>query len=532
MKTTSSAEQYKDMFLMPTANGSFDLSVFKETGLKHAANAHSGSHDFPGDVMRELAELIRPSHGADLDATRDHGHNSFHGSSIVDDLGAALKGGGAGSKGGGKGHGGSSTDGGGTTSGGSTTSGGGTTSGGTTTGGGTTSGGTTTGGGAVTGDTSSPPPGYVIADLSSGYSWGHAPITVKYAFLDALPTYYSSSSTEAHNFSIFNLTQENAARSVLAQLSSLINVTFQETTDANSQIAFGNAALGSGIAAWTYYPYSTGTYNQAGDVWVNNQYSFNFSPSPGNFAYLTLLHEIGHAMGLKHSFEGTNSLPAAEDNRMFTDMSYSTDPLMPGVEPQTYMLYDIAALQSLYGANTATASGNTAYDFTGANNLLETIWDAGGIDTFNCSGLTSSVTLNLNGGSFSSIGMLGGTSSAQNNVAIAYNCTIENATGGGANDIIIGNYANNVISGGGGNDVLTGAAGADTFVFTRGSGQDTITDFQHGTDVINFAGMGATQADVHITDGAAGAVVQVADVAITLTGVHASQIDSHDFLFS
>src|SRR5262249_31168145 len=161
------------------------------------------------------------------------------------------------------------------------------------------------------------------------------------------------------------------------------------------QITFGNAALGSGIGAWTYYPYSTAANNQAGDVWVNNQYDFNASPSPGNYAYLTLLHEIGHAMGLKHSFEGTNAVPTAEDNRMYTDMSYTADPLMPGVEPQSYMSYDIATLQSLYGANTATASGNTVYDFTGANNVLKTIWDGGGTDTLNCSGLTTSVTLNL-----------------------------------------------------------------------------------------------------------------------------------------
>jgi len=139
------------------------------------------------------------------------------------------------------------------------------------------------------------------------------------------------------------------------------------------------------------------------------------------------------------------------------------------------------------------------------------------------------VTLNLNGGSFSSIGMLAGTSSAQNNVAIAYNSTIENATGGSANDVIIGNYANNVIAGAAGNDVLTGGGGADTFVFTRGGGQDRITDFQHGTDVINFSGMGVTQTDVHVTDGSTGAVVQVADVVITLAGVAANQIDSHDF---
>jgi serralysin len=175
-------------------------------------------------------------------------------------------------------------------------------------------------------------------------------------------------------------------------------------------------ALGSGIGAWTYYPYSTGTYNQAGDVWINSQYSYNFSPNPGNYAYLTLLHEVGHAMGLKHPTEGTAVLPTAEDSRLYTDMSYRADALMPGVEPQTYMLYDIAALQSLYGVNTTTGAGDNVYSFAGANNLLETIWDAS--DRYvRATGLASAVKLDLQGGHW--FPLVSAQRASRNNVTIA-----------------------------------------------------------------------------------------------------------------
>ena len=502
------------MLVQPNA-ASFDYSFFKQTALKHAATDHSGSAKLLGDVMHEMAELLGSSHKADLhiDASAGHGKSGDHGPHVTDDFGAAIKGG--------KGKGGSS---------GGSTPGGDTTSTGTTdaTGGSTTTTTTTT-----SLDTSSPAPQYVVTDLLSPYSWGHGAVTIKYSFLDSLPTYYSSTATESHSFSVFNSSQEAAARSVLAQISSFTNATFVETTnDAYSQIAFGNAALGSGIGAWTYYPYSTGTYNQAGDVWINSQYSYNFSPNPGNYAYLTLLHEVGHAMGLKHPTEGTAVLPTAEDSRLYTDMSYRADALMPGVEPQTYMLYDIAALQSLYGVNTTTGAGDNVYSFAGANNLLETIWDASGIDTFDATGLASAVTLDLQGGHFSSIGTLGATSLAQNNVTIAYNVTIENGYGGSGNDTIFGNYAANKLAGGAGNDVLTGGGSADYFVFTRGGGQDKVTDFQHGTDFIDLRSIGVTMTDVYVSDSSTGAVVQVADVSVTLTGVAASQIDSHDFLFT
>ena len=62
-----------------------------------------------------------------------------------------------------------------------------------------------------------------------------------------------------------------------------------------------------------------------GDVWINNYYASQLAPSPGNYAYKTHIHEIGHAIGLTHPGDydvgggtGESFLPAGEDNRHVT----------------------------------------------------------------------------------------------------------------------------------------------------------------------------------------------------------------------
>jgi Ca2+-binding RTX toxin-like protein len=64
--------------------------------------------------------------------------------------------------------------------------------------------------------------------------------------------------------------------------------------------------------------------------------------------------------------------------------------------------------------------------------------------------------------------------------------SIENLTGSGFADTLVGDGNANTIDGGAGNDLLTGGAGADTFVFRSNLGQDVITDFTTGSDILEF----------------------------------------------
>jgi Ca2+-binding RTX toxin-like protein len=74
------------------------------------------------------------------------------------------------------------------------------------------------------------------------------------------------------------------------------------------------------------------------------------------------------------------------------------------------------------------------------------------------------------------------------------NATSNTLNGGAGNDQIVGNAGSDVLIGGAGDDILTGDQhgifDSDTFVFRRGEGVDTITDFQEGIDKIDLTAFG------------------------------------------
>jgi len=323
-------------------------------------------------------------------------------------------------------------------------------------------------------------------------------------------------------------------------------------------IQFGYSSATDGGGTYEYPVLSTPptTANQYGgqqfnivraEIWLNSTWStHNFSSAInqpgfgyyGGYGFITYLHEIGHALGLSHpgSYNAGGSDPItyasnaefAQDTRRYTVMSYfdanddgsgadhvGSDNLLHYA--QTPMLYDIAAVQAIYGADFTTRSTDTTYgfhnntglnvyDFTKNTNPILTIWDGGGIDTLDLSGFSGTQRVDLNAGTYSDVGGF-----MTNNLAIAYNVTIENAVGGSGNDTITGNDANNtlwggpgndtlvgaigndILHGGPGNDVLNGGPGADQFVFDAPSdGGDTVQDFAFGTDhlVLNHIGFG------------------------------------------
>jgi serralysin len=272
----------------------------------------------------------------------------------------------------------------------------------------------------------------------------------------------------------------------------------------------------------TSYAYYPGDYAAGGDVWFGTKYDYT-QAKLGNYFFTTAMHELGHALGLKHSNETAGvanvAVPSAHDDSEYTIMSYrsyvgaSTTAGYSNEDygyPQTYMANDILALQTMYGANYTTQSGNTVYTWSptsgqefingvgqlapgggtgnSANRIYETIWDGGGIDTYDLSNYTTNLSINLNPGAsslFSAVQRadlgdnqnLGYDHYASGNVYNAYlyngdvRSYIDNATGGSGNDAILGNAIANVLNGGSGNDTITGGGGNDTIV--GGAGADT-----------------------------------------------------------
>ncbi len=218
----------------------------------------------------------------------------------------------------------------------------------------------------------------------------------------------------------------------------------------------------------------------------------------GGFSNITLIHEVGHGMGMSHphdnggrsgimrgvvadgvAFSYTNG-DFDLNQGVYTMMSYES-----GWEKSPYgqastqdafgweggpMAFDIAVLQDKYGVNEEWATGDNLYllkDVNAKGTFYEAIWDAGGNDTIAYSGARNA-TIDLRaatlkyeagGGGFMSyaFGIHGG-------YTIANGVTIENATGGAGADTLTGNEAANILDGGAGADVLTGLGGDDFFV--------------------------------------------------------------------
>ncbi|EJD6362383.1 M10 family metallopeptidase C-terminal domain-containing protein, partial [Proteus mirabilis] len=233
----------------------------------------------------------------------------------------------------------------------------------------------------------------------------------------------------------------------------------------------------------------------------NNKYQ------PGTYHYKVVLHEVGHALGLSHSWQyleykdKNHVLASLKYSVMGYDIPTSEHADFGGLYPMTFMLLDILLLQQLYGENMTTRLENNIYGFhsnTGRaayslknieDKLVSCIWDSGGIDTLDFSLYTVNQVINLNEGSFSDIGGL------RSNISIAYKTIIENAIGGSGHDTIIGNSANNELIGGDGNDTIKGGLGNDHLY--GGMGNDILygdigNDYLYGGigDDILHGGMG------------------------------------------
>jgi hypothetical protein len=234
-----------------------------------------------------------------------------------------------------------------------------------------------------------------------------------------------------------------------------------------------------------------------GDVLLNLASPLMRSTQPGGSALWVTVHEIGHALGLKHPFDDGGAFRpdfatlgiASYDDSLWTVMSYEALGLPRGAgSPATPMPLDVHVVQSLYGANRTHRAGDDAYALV-ADGVMRTLWDAGGIDTLDASMLGQEAQIDLRPGEHSYHGSkttpgLPYTMPAISVTAIAWGVDIEHAIGSPRADSIRGNALDNRLAGGGGVDLLWGFAGDDQLA--GGAGDDWI-DGGEGRDVATFA---------------------------------------------
>jgi serralysin len=337
-----------------------------------------------------------------------------------------------------------------------------------------------------------------IDALLGGTKWGGGPgtaVAITYSFPSGIafhdPNYGGS---EWSSWGALTAGQMIQARAALQTWSNVADISFTETSDTSTNVGdirFATFIGGPEEAAHAYYP---GGYAAAGDVWLDRSDASNTNPTPGSYGYTTLVHELGHALGLKHPFDPSPTLPTAQDNTNYTVMAYTNVG-----NPVTPMLYDIQAIQFLYGANLSFNTGNDSYTL-GGGALMQTIWDAGGTDTITMAGAG---TLDLRQGQLFSIGGV--------TYAIAYNTQIENGTGSAFADTIRGNELSNVLNGQDGNDQLFGNEGDDSL--TGGNGDDTL-DGGAGNDTLIDGGggnntlKGGAGFDTYVVDNSAIVIVE------------------------
>ncbi|MEI8266569.1 MAG: putative Ig domain-containing protein [Betaproteobacteria bacterium] len=317
-----------------------------------------------------------------------------------------------------------------------------------------------------------------------------------FAFPSVLPA-YDTSAEHALGFAPFSALQASRAREALAYVSSVIGLRFTETSDPSQTnvIAFANnrQTTSAGYAA---YPSSSLT---GGDLFLNVDSAGNAALAEGTYAALTLIHEIGHSLGLKHPFSHPDAdgdipqapyLPGVEDSTAWTVMSYTSD-------PSQYALrlgdLDIAALQYLYGPSATARAGDDVYAASSAAPNL--IWDGAGADTLSVAMASQGATVFLTPGHW---GFIGAAKSdritAPGQITVNFGTVIENLIGSALADRLVGNEVgnrieghagNDTMEGGAGDDTLSGGAGGDTFSFAAtGNGVDRVTDFGAGDRIL------------------------------------------------
>ncbi len=323
------------------------------------------------------------------------------------------------------------------------------------------------------------------------------------------------------NVHAYDTGTQDAARLALAHAAAITGITFSETADSElAELHFAMADIGSSglfTASADWEVDASGNVTSAdvdGYVVLHSSIS---NVSPGTGSYQLLLHELGHALGLKHPHDPSINLFPTEDNTDNTLMSY----LNTGVVKAEFQEYDLAALDWIYGGDglggagafqdgvlrkfgttsSETIVGGAGHDYLfgdagddtliggAGNDLLHggsgaDAMDGGeGDDRYVVS--TGDVLTDSSGTEwvFSEVSWTLGPGFENLMLYASPWGTGETATGNSLDNLIAGNERDNVIAGGEGNDTLAGGSGLDRFVFAEAPGManaDVIIDFEFG----------------------------------------------------
>jgi serralysin len=350
----------------------------------------------------------------------------------------------------------------------------------------------------------------ILASLSYPAQWPSTSVTFSIPVTGSVWPGYGQEPSDP-NYRVLTADEAFQFRRAIAEWDRVSGVTLTETNDLSNpgdiRVAVSN--LQPGISGQAHIPPGTARIDPTnGDVWADDGANLT---SPTLF-----IHELGHALGLKHPNDAGTLLTTEYQTQRYSFMgTYIPDSTVYGfsfssdgttaqatstqITPKGPMVFDILAMQSKYGPDLSTGAGDTSYRFDEKNGFFSTITDASGVDTIDLSDHHRSSIIDLTPGQYSSIDYFSALEQAAfwktqlpwltsawledffggaavytwtNNLGIAFGTTIENAMGGSGGDRIIGNAVANQLYGNAGNDTLDGGEGND---FLRGGeGDDSI----------------------------------------------------------
>lgn len=405
-------------------------------------------------------------------------------------------------------------------------------------------------------------------------------VAVTYSFAERgeFPSTSTSSGNPygASGFSAFTEAQRQNFRQAAAEFMAVSGILLVET-DGDGDIDVFNAH-NSHVGGYADLPYVSGSYRPDVDLVIISEGDYD----KGSYGYHTILHELGHAVGLDHTHEGAYQLTSSMDNTANTVMSYNYEDTAQGLQS-----LDVAALQKLYGTTTLSADwtlklakaaprldangsanndtfalpasldntaskirifgfdgddvlvGNDGIDILRGNRGNDALDGQSGGDRLRGGGGNDTLRGGdgddlVHGGKGNDL-IFGGAGNdevigASGNDHIHGDDGNDRLYGRLNDDILSGGAGRDLLDGGAGDDTLTGGMGHDHFVFNANSGHDTINDFD-SSDVIQFEGTGLSFSDLVLTTVDGHARLQLATSVIDLIGVLTSDLSEDDFNF-